>query len=152
MIPSDMSEWELGVHYTLSSHDFEVIKRRRCDHNRLGFAVQLCLFRYPGWSLSDMKHVPESVLRYIAKQIQVDPSAFLLYAEREQTKHEHMEQIRKVFGYSNFSLREYRKISQALFPYAMENENTLHLIRTAMDEMRKQKMILPAMTTIERLV
>ncbi|MGD6974459.1 DUF4158 domain-containing protein [Bacillus altitudinis] len=30
------------------------MKRHRRDHNRLGFAIQICVLRYPGWSLSDV--------------------------------------------------------------------------------------------------
>ena len=35
-------------HYTLSDEDIEQIRVRRGGHNRLGFALQLCAFRYPG--------------------------------------------------------------------------------------------------------
>ncbi|WP_201715524.1 Tn3 family transposase [Rossellomorea arthrocnemi] len=151
-IPADISEWEIATSYTLSPHDLEVIKRRRRDYNRLGFAVQLCLFRFPGWTLSDIKEIPKTVLRFIANQIKVDPLEFQSYAEREQTKHEHMVEIRKEYGYRNFSTREYRNISSSLLSHAMENENSMYLIRTAIEEMRKRKIILPAMSTIERLV
>lgn len=68
-IPSNMSEEELGRYYSLSPFDLEVIKRRRRDHNRLGFAVQLCVLRYPGWSITDVEPIPHDVLEYIAKQI-----------------------------------------------------------------------------------
>ena len=33
-------------HYTLSDDDIEQIRVRRGGHNRLGFALQLCAFRY----------------------------------------------------------------------------------------------------------
>lgn len=46
-------EWELATYYTFSQHDLEIINRHRRDYNRLGFAVQLALLRYPGWSLTD---------------------------------------------------------------------------------------------------
>jgi len=110
-IPTEISEWELATHYTLSLHDLEVIKRRRRDYNRLGFAVQLCLFRFPGWTLSDIKEIPKSVLWFIADQIKVDPLEFQSYAGREQTKHEHIDEIRKEYGYKNFTvnINSYRK-------------------------------------------
>nr|WP_039806472.1 DUF4158 domain-containing protein [Jeotgalibacillus malaysiensis] len=133
-IPADISEWEIATSYTLSPHDLEVIKRRRRDYNRLGFAVQLCLFRFPGWTLSDIKEIPKTVLLFIANQIKVDPLEFQSYAEREQTKHEHMVEIRKEYGYRNFSTREYRNISSSLLSHAMENENSMYLIRTAIEE------------------
>lgn len=35
-------------HYSLSLADRLEIELRRRNHNRLGFAIQLCLMRYPG--------------------------------------------------------------------------------------------------------
>ncbi len=76
IIPSTLSDWELAYYYTLTQDDIEVIRRRRRDHNRLRFAIQICLFRYPGWSLSDIKNVPDKVINYVANQLQVDASEF----------------------------------------------------------------------------
>ena len=45
-LPTD--EAALLRHYTLSDDDIEQIRVRREGHNRLGFALQLCAFRYPG--------------------------------------------------------------------------------------------------------
>ncbi|MCM3715488.1 Tn3 family transposase [Alkalihalobacillus oceani] len=151
-IPADMSESELETYYTFSQYDLEIIKRHRRDHNRLGFAVQLCVLRYPGWSLSDVGPIPDYIIEYIASQIDVNPNSFSLYAQREPTKHEHMEEIRQVYGYQNFSLGNYRKAAQFLLNHALQNGNSMYLLRTAQEELRNQKIILPAMTTIERLV
>ena len=45
-IPVD--EDNLIRHYSLSLADRLEIELRRRNHNRLGFAIQLCLMRYPG--------------------------------------------------------------------------------------------------------
>ncbi|WP_010648716.1 Tn3 family transposase [Oceanobacillus massiliensis] len=150
--PSDITEWELATFYTFSNHDLDIINRHRRDHNRLGFSVQLCLLRYPGWSLSDVKEVSPLILSYLAKQLNLDPETFSLYAQREPTRREHLEEIRQEYGYQNFSLSEYRFITRYLFQQAIENGNTLHLIRQAIEELRKRKVILPGMTTIERII
>lgn len=150
-IPSD-SDWDLGTYYTFSSHDLYIINKHRRDHNRLGFAVQLAVLRYPGWPLSELKSVPDSVLRYIAKQIGVQPSVFSQYAQRETTRREHMEEIRQAYGYRSFTIHEYRSLSQKMLNYALENGNAMYLIRSTIDELRSQKIILPAMYSIERVV
>ena len=41
-------EPDLISHWTLSTADLAVIERRRGGHNQLGYALQLCTFRYPG--------------------------------------------------------------------------------------------------------
>ena len=56
-------------HYTLSDDDIEQIRLRRGAHNRLGFALQLCAFRYPGRILAAGEAIPLSVLRFIAAQL-----------------------------------------------------------------------------------
>ncbi|XMA23525.1 Tn3 family transposase (plasmid) [Bacillus bombysepticus] len=151
-IPEQISEYELGSYYTLSPHDIEIIKRHRRDHNKLGFALQLCVLRFPGWTLSDVQHIPNCVVNYIAKQLQINAKEIHIYAEREQTKHEHLEEIRREYEFRNFTIREYRVVSQVLLQYALENGNALHLIQIAIEELKKRKIILPAMTTIERMV
>ena len=151
-ISVDISEHELGAFYTLSQFDHEIIKRHRRDHNRLGFAVQLCVLRYPGWSLTDVEPIPESVLQYIARQINVDPNTFDLYAQRIPTKYEHLEEIKQVYGYKSFSLSEYRKAAKVLLQTALKNGNIMYLLTTLKDELWTQKIILPSITTMERLV
>ncbi|UOQ93332.1 Tn3 family transposase [Halobacillus shinanisalinarum] len=150
--PSKITEWDLATYYTFSNYDLEVINRHRRKHNRLGFAVQLCLLRYPGWSLSDIKEVSPLILSYIAKQLDIDPESFALYAQRGPTRREHLEEIRQEYGYKNFSLSEYRYLSRYLFHRAIENGNSVLLIRQSIEELRKRKIILPGMTTIERVV
>ena len=38
-------------HYTLSPDDLDLVLRKRGARNQLGFAVQLCLLRHPGFGL-----------------------------------------------------------------------------------------------------
>ncbi|MEB9380290.1 DUF4158 domain-containing protein [Bacillus cereus] len=56
-IPEQISEYELGSYCTLSPHDIEIIKHHRRDHNKLGCPLQLCVLRFPGWTLSDVQHI-----------------------------------------------------------------------------------------------
>ena len=43
---------DLIRHYTFSESDLSLIRQRRGNANRFGFAMQLCLLRYPGHPLS----------------------------------------------------------------------------------------------------
>ena len=45
-LPAD--EPLLVRHWTLTGADLVAIERRRGEHDQLGFALQLCAFRYPG--------------------------------------------------------------------------------------------------------
>jgi len=45
----DLHEREVARYWTWSDQDLLRMDRRRRDSNRFGFAVQLCLLRFPGW-------------------------------------------------------------------------------------------------------
>lgn len=63
-----------------------------------------------------------------------------------------MEEIRQVYGYKNFSASKYREAAQFLLQHALQNGNAMYLLRTVQEKLRNQKIILPGITTIERLV
>ena len=42
---------EMVRYWLLAEEDVRSINARRREYNRLGFAVQLCMLRYPGWPL-----------------------------------------------------------------------------------------------------
>ncbi|WP_407210604.1 DUF4158 domain-containing protein [Enterobacter cloacae] len=64
------SQDDLIRYYTFNDSDLSLIRQRRGDANRLGFAVQLCLLRYPGYALGTDSELPEPVILWVAKQVQ----------------------------------------------------------------------------------
>jgi TnpA family transposase len=69
-------------HWTLSPADLAAVERRRGDPNQLGFALQLCAFRYPGRLLRSEEAIPVPALRFVADQLGVAPGALTAYAAR----------------------------------------------------------------------
>lgn len=118
----------------------------------MGFALQLCILRNPGCTLINIFEIPDNLIKYIANQINVDPDVYSSYAQRDTTRREHLEEIRQLYGYRNFNNSDYRTVSNALLKSALENGNAMYLVRTAIDLLRKEKVILPAIPTIERMV
>lgn len=59
-------EASLLRHYTLDDEDIEHIRTRRRPENQIGFALQLCAFRYPGRLLKAGEVIPEPVSRFVA--------------------------------------------------------------------------------------
>jgi len=151
-IPENISEWEIAKYYTFTDNDMELINRRRRNYNRLGFAVQLCILRNPGWSLGNNDLIPEAVLSYIAEQLGIGAEEYEQYAQRENTRLEHLQELRQVYGYKNFAEDDFKRLSDYIMPFALENDNIIRLIRVAIDELRKDMIILPGITTIEKIV
>ena len=149
-IPED--EWVLGTYYTFSKRDLEIINKRRREENRLGFAVQLAVLRYPGWPYTHIKSIPDSVIHYISKQIGATSSSLSLYPQRENTLWDHLKEIRSEYDFVTFTLKEYRMAFKHLHQLALENGDAIHLLHECIDFLRKNKIILPAITTLERMV
>lgn len=149
-IPED--EFSIGSYYTFSKEDLEIIMKHRKEENQLGFAIQLALLRYPGWSYTSFKYIPENVIKYIAKQVGTVPKALKYYAKRENTIWNHIQEIRSHYGLNLFNSEIYEKTKLYLFNIATKNDDTLILMNRAIDYLREQKVILPAITTIEKLV
>ena len=147
-----LSEAEIIDYYSLSDSDIELINSHKRNHNRLGFAVQLCLLRYPGYSLNKLKNVSNNIIKYISSQINIDPKLFSVYAQRSNTSQEHLEEIRQIFGYKNFDDTYNKKFLNILKQRAMENDSTLFLMKNAIDLFRKDKIILPAASAMEKLI
>lgn len=51
--------------YTFSDTDLALIRQRRGNTNRLGWAVQLCLLRFPGQGLLTDNDVPMQLLQWV---------------------------------------------------------------------------------------
>ncbi|MHB8629044.1 MAG: DUF4158 domain-containing protein [Aggregatilineales bacterium] len=66
-IPDDLSDRDIARHYTLEQSDLNAIRTVRNNRNRIGFAVQLCLLRFPGLPLNHITAIPERVIVYIRR-------------------------------------------------------------------------------------
>jgi TnpA family transposase len=99
-----VDQGELLRHYTLSDEDLGHIRQRRRAHNRFGFALQLCVLRYPGRVLAPGELIPAQVSDFIAAQLGLT-SDDLLPMPRAETRHEHLADLRRIYGYRSFSGR-----------------------------------------------
>ena len=144
------TEEELIRHYTLSQSDLSVIRRRRGDHNRLGFATLLCILRYPGIALSSNSPPPE-LLAFVARQLRLEPGLWPQYAQREETRYEHLDELQEWLGLTTFNRSHYRASVNSLTELARQTDRGVLLAGTLLEELRRQKILLPAAPVIERI-
>ena len=74
------------------------MRRPHGDSNRLGWALQLCGLRMLGFCPDDMTTVPAVAVRFLARQLDVDPGVLASYGVRAQTRTDHLAQAKAYLG------------------------------------------------------
>src|SRR6266545_3470370 len=147
------SRAELERFFFLDDADRELIEGKRRAHNRLGFAVQLCTVRYLGVFLDDPTDVPAEVADYLAEQLDVaDPSVLKAYGERENTRLEHVRELRRVLEYKDFSEAEAVLRAWVDARAWTTGEGPKALFDAAAGWLGERRVLLPGVTTLARLV
>lgn len=132
-----------------------IVEKHRELYNRIGFAVQLFHIRYLGWAYDHMTRIPSKVLDFIAKQLGVSkPKEWNLKAnyKRRNTLNEHFREVCLFYGYKQVGKEDEEYLKNLIFNNADIIENREFIIRSVIDVMRKDKYILPKISTIEKWV
>jgi len=92
---------QLARYFHLDETDHHHIRARHGDHNKLGFALQLCTVRFLGTFLTQATNVPAGVVAYLARQLAIaDPSCLRRYLNRIRRRH--VREISELYGYHQF--------------------------------------------------
>lgn len=144
---------DLDRYFFLDDADRALIEPKRREANRLGYAVQLCTARYLGTFLTDLSQVPEEVVVYLAEQLDItDPACLADYPSREQTRHDHAEEIRREYGFAEFS--EHRPDLEEWLRAQVwtTTDGPKALFDGASAWLRGRGVLLPGVSTLARLV
>ena len=78
LLAAPTDERTLIRYASLSGEDLDLILSKRGHRNQLGFAVQICLMRFPGLALA-LNEIPSALLHFLGDQLEVSPAAFADY-------------------------------------------------------------------------
>jgi hypothetical protein len=81
------------------------------------------------------------MLRWIAEQVNADPSSLPGYAERDQTRREHFIELLNEYGWRGFRLREYRELSTWLMNQATSTDQGIALVVVLIGELRHRHIV-----------
>ena len=146
-----ISERELVRHYTLSPADLDLINRCRGDCNRLGYAVMLGYLHYPGRPLRNGEIPPAEMVHFIADQIGLPAEVIGDYLANEPIRRRHATQLQDKLKLRQFGARQRRGLAAWLLPVALETDRLALLATALVEEMRRRRITLPPMATIEDL-
>jgi TnpA family transposase len=137
--------------YTFTPADLALIAGHRGAPNRLGFALQLCFLRYPGRAWTPEESVPPPLLCFIADQVGVVPDQLHAYAQRDETRREHLAELLATYGWRTFGQEESQSLSAWLLTLARTIDQGLALVRALLAELRQRRTLAPSLIVLERL-
>jgi TnpA family transposase len=138
-------------HYTFSSEDLTLIRQRRRDANRLGFALHLAYMRFPGRVLGAEETPPADMLTFIADQLDASPDIFADYAHREETRWEHLGELQAYLEVRPFSRQDSRAVAKAALEEASGTDRGDTIMAAMIAYLRERSILLPAATVLERI-
>lgn len=148
----EIDERTFSRYYLLDAADLRLVRERRRDFNKLGFAVQLTVLRHLGRGLRPGETPPEAVLAYLAEQLRVDSACYTQYAAREPTRREHFAALCQRLGYVELSRRQGAELRDWLVPLAVVTDQPFPLMSALMEEVRRRHLLVPRFSVLERLV
>lgn len=148
-LPTD--ELSLLKFYTLGDDDRKTLGS--AADRKTGLALP-CNFvpydiRAVHWLPGEM--IPREVLSFVGAQLGVPADALLTYATRRQTRQQHMDTLREIYGYKTFTGRGARDLREWTFGRAEDARSNEDLAHRFIVRCRETSTILPAVSTIERL-
>lgn len=146
-----IDEDSLIRHYTLNAADRLECELRRRPHNKLGFAIQLCVMRQTGRLLGEDEQLPSAIVDYVADQLSVDPRSYSIYAHRMQTRFEHSRHLAVYLGLHPANRYDRRAALLAATEAAASGDKRLSIARAVVAALRERKALLPSRHSIEKI-
>jgi TnpA family transposase len=150
--PLDPSEDELARHWSLTPADLAVIAECRGPDHRRRFAVQLCMLRAHGRFLDDYRQAPIKIVNHLSRQLGLAPVLFLDRPGRSQTERAQALRIRRHLSLRSFDSGTAMDLRNWLRQGAIEGRTVAELMVRAEGKLRDWHVMLPAASTLERLV
>ena len=145
---------QFARYFHLDDADRDLIGRRRWDHMRLGFALQLGTVRFLGTFLDDPTEVPQSVVKTLGRQIGIrDADNLARYAKGSAHWH-HAGEIRDRYGYKEFADPKLQfRLNRWLYALCWTGtDRPSVLFDRAVAWLLANKVLLPGLTVLERAV
>src|SRR5437773_5163749 len=150
--PEPIPAEDLRVFFTLSDRDTQEVRKQRGAPNQLGFALQLCALRYLGFAPDDLGTTPDVAVTFVAQQLGVSPAAIAAYGGRIHTRTTHLQQVQAYLGFRLALPLDIAALTTWLVERALEHDKPTLLLQLACDRLRRDQIVRPGITRLERLI
>ncbi len=152
--PSEILFDDVVTFFTLTEQDQNLVRIRRGDHNRIGFALQLGTLRYLGFCPDDLSSTPLNVIDYLSQQLGYVDSANLLraYGSREHTRTDHLQEVINYLDFRKASQADLDNLGVWLQKRALEHDKPTYLFNLVCEKLYSDKIVRPGITILEKMV
>ena len=124
---------------------------RRGDANRLGCAVQLALLCHPGTALAYLDQPTDTLVTWMAGQLDVPAAGFAEYARRPQTMTDHARQLAATLGLRTPTMADLPSVIEVAAEAARATDRGQPIAAAVIAALRIAGIILPGAAVIERV-
>lgn len=151
-LPAEPSEDELARNWSLASADLVETSHCRGDDHRRRYALRLCMLRTYGRFLDDYRQAPLRIVNHLSRQLQLAPVLVLDHPDRAQTEREQALRIRRYLGLQSFDEDAEARLRDWLREGVLDGRNVAELLARVEDRLRDWQIVLPAPSTLDRIV
>ena len=138
--------------WALTAADIGEIRHARGSDSRLWVALHLCTLRRTGRFLDAPEIVPQGAISHLAHQLGITPPVRLALLDRQPTDSAIRARVRDHLGFVPFAPTVQNQLETELAGVACEGLGNADLLRRAEATLYAAKVVLPAVSTLERLV
>jgi hypothetical protein len=110
---------------------------------------QLCLF--PGFGMGPAEQPSEAMITFVAHQLGVPPADFADYAQRDQTRREHVVELQRYLGLRSFGLADWRASLRVGSDAAWATDRGEPIVLAILAHLRANRVVLASTTVLERI-
>lgn len=136
--------------WTLLPDELELVSSSK-DSNRLGLAVMLKAFQHEGKFPYNTVEVPQVVVEYVARQVEVPAVAYQSYDWRGRSSSQHRSLIREQTGFRTFGEADVTVLIEWLCEQVLPREDSDESIKgLALQYLRLERIEPPSVLKLER--
>jgi TnpA family transposase len=146
-LPSTLDAETIRKQFHLQDGDLREIRRCRGAANWISFAIQLCVLRWWGHFLRDVRTVHWEIWEHISQQLGILAFPLTDFVDEDETRQDHMERIRRYLGITRCGATERQLLLEHLVTEGQITPRSSALQESALRWLAEGKIVRPGRST-----